>query len=284
MSTGTDDLAESLFAADVFEFADVGSDGSASAGPPGTGAVSAGTGTYVSGGAAASGFNIELAFLGGWAAGLQDAFIASADWLSQLVTGDLQGFFHDGRWIDDLRIEATLADIDGIGGVLGQAGPTLIRTSNLLPIEGLMQFDAADADRMQADGLWEDVVLHEMMHVLGFGTMWDEMGLLEATGDELRFTGNAAWRAYLDEFPSIAAADPGRDRGVPVETHGSAQTAGGHWDEAVFGDEMMTGYIARDAELSRMSVAALSDMGYATVADEILSDVLRCGADDTFLV
>ena len=35
-----------------------------------------------------------------------------------------------------------------------------------------MSFDTADLARMEADGSLTDVILHEMGHVLGFGTLW----------------------------------------------------------------------------------------------------------------
>ena len=79
--------------------------------------------------------------------------------------------------IDDISITATLEAIDGVGGVLGSAGPREIRgDGTYLPSSGAMRFDIADADDMLANGQWESVVLHEMMHALGFGTLWNLMG------------------------------------------------------------------------------------------------------------
>jgi hypothetical protein len=42
-----------------------------------------------------------------------------------------------------------------------------------------MSFDTADLDRMEADGCLQDVILHEMGHVLGFGTLWSLMDLMD---------------------------------------------------------------------------------------------------------
>ena len=36
-----------------------------------------------------------------------------------------------------------------------------------------MQFDSADAVNYLNNGLWDDIITHEMMHVLGFGTLWN---------------------------------------------------------------------------------------------------------------
>ena len=51
------------------------------------------------------------------------------------------------------------------------------RNSSLLPIQGNITFNSADVTRMVADGSFASVVLHEMGHVLGIGTMWAAEGL-----------------------------------------------------------------------------------------------------------
>ncbi|RYG89735.1 hypothetical protein EU803_16410 [Loktanella sp. IMCC34160] len=174
-----------------------------------------------------------------------------------------------GRYAtDDITISASLTDIDGVGGILGQAGPTVVRTADGTPIAGIMEFDIADAEDFDALGLFNDIVLHEMLHTLGFGTLWDYMGLTSgsiATGD-LVFTGQNANDVYESEFADIAASD-GFDFGVPIEMDGAAGTAGGHWDEVLFVNEIMTGYINDANYLSLTSIAALEDMGYDTVFD-----------------
>ena len=77
--------------------------------------------------------------------------------------------------VDDLLIFAEVRAIDGVGGILGAAGPCLIRVANGLTIIGYMEFDEADLVDLAAFGHLEDVVLHEMAHVLGLGTLspWD---------------------------------------------------------------------------------------------------------------
>ena len=72
-----------------------------------------------------------------------------------------------------------MADIDGVGGVLAQSGPTMTRstTSNGkamqdagISISGTMEFDIADSAAGFKDGSLLTVVTHEMGHVLGIGT------------------------------------------------------------------------------------------------------------------
>ncbi len=223
--------------------------------------------TYTSGGDADSSYNVEVVFEDGeWTETLQDAFVSAADYLSSIILDDLPDFFGT----DDLSITAALSDIDGEGNVLGSAGPTYIRLDTSLPITGIMEFDVADAEALEEDGIWDDVVLHEMLHTLGFGALWDEgyMDLTEGSveEDDLVFTGELANEVYLEEFSEEAAAD-GFDFGIPVETEGGEGTAGGHWDEDVFVDEIMTGYIDDSNFVSEMTIASLEDMGYDTVLD-----------------
>ena len=225
--------------------------------------------SYTSGGDAATSFNIEVIFKGGgWTEALQQAFIDAADYLSTIITADISDVFFRGKIIDDIRIDAKLTSIDGVGGILGQAGPTAYRTSNFLPATAIMEFDTADADQLLTDGLWPDVIFHEMMHSIGFGTMWELMGLVTDVNGDLRFNGDLATAQYALEFDT--SGDPLADIGVPIETDFGPGTAGGHWDEETFDTEIMTGIIGSYADLdpsaenylSDMTVAALDDMGY----------------------
>ncbi|MDU8910513.1 leishmanolysin-related zinc metalloendopeptidase [Aestuariicoccus sp. MJ-SS9] len=225
---------------------------------------------YTSGGDAATTYNVEIIFSGTWTTALQDAFIASADFISGLILGDVTDVIGGGSRIDDISIDASLIDIDGSGGVLGRAGPTAVRGGSYLPATAIMEFDVADAETYDGRGLWDDIILHEMLHSLGFGTMWSYMGLATGSvaGGDLRFTGDLANDFYRTEFTDIYNADGGRDAGIPIETDGGSGTAGGHWDELLFVGEIMTGYINGSNYLSTMSVAALEDMGYDTVLDD----------------
>jgi hypothetical protein len=69
--------------------------------------------------------------------------------------------------IDDVYICAAYNRIDGRGRILGSAGPTYIRTADLLTITGEMQFDRSDIGDLQAGGNFNTVILHEMGHILG---------------------------------------------------------------------------------------------------------------------
>lgn len=228
-----------------------------------------------------SNYNVEVVFQGTWPASLRDDFVRAADYLSTIIRGDLP----DWRGVDDLRINATLQQMDGAGGTLGFAGPTAIR-GNGLPTQGQMTFDIADAGTLEAQGSFAEVALHEMMHCVGLGTVWDLLGLTEGSpqSGSMRFTGENATQAYHAIFPQIAGRDPGASRGVPVETDGGEGTAGGHWDEDTFGTELMTGYHNRGNFISGMTVASLEDMGYDTIYNPANPGAAMPQLDDLLLV
>ncbi|HYG67137.1 MAG TPA: leishmanolysin-related zinc metalloendopeptidase, partial [Anaeromyxobacteraceae bacterium] len=163
--------------------------------------------------------------------------------------------------VDDLLVLVRFERIDGRGGVVGRAGPCVIRDASSLPILGIMHFDSADLADLEAAGQLESVILHELLHVTGLGTLWAALGRIAGTGTtDPVFTGPAARSAFLE-------LDGGATYGgipVPVESTGGAGTAEGHWRESVFGRELMTGWISGTSQpLSRTSVASLADLGYA---------------------
>jgi hypothetical protein len=120
-----------------------------------------------------------------------------------------------------------------------------------------MQFDTADLATMQANGTLNDVIAHEMGHVLGIGTIWTARGLLTgANGNNPRFTGANARR----EYGTLKGAGP---TAVPVENTGGPGTRNSHWRETVFSNELMTGFVSGPPNpMSRLTVASLKDLGY----------------------
>src|SRR5207237_8476308 len=93
-----------------------------------------------------------------------------------------------------------------------------------------MQFDIVDVADMGAS-VFSQVVLHEMSHSLGFGSIWDRLGLV-TNG---QYTGANAVNAFHSVLHGTG--------NIAVEQDGGAGTAGSHWGETTFGNELMTGYI-----------------------------------------
>jgi len=236
-------------------------------------------------------YNIQVEFYGDlWTNDLLDAFVASADLISSLIgeglpSGTYRGPYDEPYWRQDVRtsddivIEAYLTNIDGPGGVLGQAGPTYVRSSDGvtidgLPLAGIMEFDEADAQNLLNDSLWDDTVFHEMMHVMGIGTYWDlgNEPWDSLVGDSVvlfddKGTGTTSDDIYGYEYFGDANDYFDDYATIPVESDGGPGTAGGHWDEEALQNEIMTGFIDNTNYLGEISVAALYDLGYAPVQD-----------------
>ncbi|MEN8375933.1 MAG: leishmanolysin-related zinc metalloendopeptidase [Gemmatimonadota bacterium] len=216
-------------------------------------------------------FDIEVRFLSETTTAQQFAFaVAQAVWRSAII-GDIiaaqinnQNCLEFGPFteiVDDLLILAEVIPIDGPGNILGRAGPCLVRTSNDLPAVGIMSFDEADLASLEAAGLLDEVIVHEMGHVLGLGTVkWAPPLLMRAGTNDPIFTGAATLTAFDNVGGASYTGDP-----VPVENIGEDGdgTYGVHWRESVFDNELMTGFLNAGVNpLSVVSIASMEDLGY----------------------
>jgi hypothetical protein len=126
-----------------------------------------------------------------------------------------------------------------------------------------MQFDTADISALADNGQLKLVILHEMAHVMGFGTIWDWLGLLSGQGTtNPRFNGPVATAEYNAIFGVS-------ESGVPVENGGGRGTAEAHWRASVLGNELMTGFMRSGgaAPISRVTVGHFADLGYTVDLD-----------------
>jgi hypothetical protein len=164
--------------------------------------------------------------------------------------------------VDDLVIFVDLVAIDGPGGVLGSAGPCFIRQSNSIPIAGIMRFDTADLAALEARNQLLEVILHEMGHVIGIGSLWAQKNLRDVSvTDDPIFTGTQARNAFL--APSFGGTNCAC-RAVPIEGGTQTGTALVHWRESVLRRELMTGFLQQGGvnPLSILTISALADYGY----------------------
>lgn len=172
--------------------------------------------------------------------------------------------FPDIDTIDDLVIEVALAPIDGPGGILGQAGPQFVRTEDFLSLTGVMFFDVDDLDFLEEIDLFEEVIVHEMGHVLGIGTLWNtapfgfDRTLRAGPDSNPYFTGrkaNVFWNAE------------GGTNELPIENMGGPGTALGHWRESTLNNELMTGFLnLGENPLSRITAGSMKDLGYGSAS------------------
>ncbi len=180
--------------------------------------------------------------------------------------------------IDDIVIYAEVVPIDGAGGILGSAGPCVYRLGSFHTVVGRMRFDSADLATLETQGRLADVILHEMGHVLGFGTFWSDLGLLTGpvAGDPF-FNGVAARAAWTAATQALGFTG----NIVPVEGGSQPGTSGSHWRESIARNELMTGFLNQGVNpLSAFTINSMRDMGYVVndlVAEEFTLSALLQG-------
>lgn len=128
--------------------------------------------------------------------------------------------------------------------------------------------------KLKEDQLYA-VLLHEVGHVLGIGTVWNlpNSPLIlyqEDNKDKYYYTGPAALREYRSQFSKDLSDNL---LGIPLEDDGGEGTEGSHPEEDMnrtiqgklhpgLQDELMTGWIKSLVSLSRITLGFLEDIGY----------------------
>lgn len=241
-------------------------------------------------------FNIELIYLSAVTASQRAAFEAAAARWSAVVVSDHQDFIYNRdqldprcgyvegdmvqRTGDDLVIFAGVTDIPDTpeANVLANAGPCYNRNPGDGTTQiGIMNFDIDDIDDLEANGQFDETVLHEMGHVIGVGTYWTALGLIDNPSSpncqaqnpgpgnpnvDTVFNGPMAFNAF-NEIGGSASPD-----GVPADNSAMCGSADSHWRESVFTNELMSPSIAEDdvyLPLSIVTIASIADMSMYVV-------------------
>ncbi len=224
--------------------------------------------------AAPSTYDIQVRFIGdGATPRLREAFTRAAARWSQVIVGDVgstvlnAGAGECQSWmpavnetVNDLVVYVRATKIDGPNKVVAQASPCYVNSETKLPIVGFFELDSEDVDVLMNRNVLDDVVLHEMGHVLGLGTLWNyKRSLLVGAGtDDPYFTGSGARAAFVAAGGGLYGGNA-----VPVENSGSQGTRDAHWRASVFGNELMQGFAqAGGMPLSGVTVGSLADLGY----------------------
>lgn len=215
-----------------------------------------------------SAYQIDLKFIdspsGSVPAAIRQLAREAANRWQQVILGDLPNVpLSGGLAIDDFELTVQMGLLGGAtnapNGAIANATATAYRQGQYgLPYQGITGLDPFDVLDISTPALRQwvlDVITHELGHALGFGP-----------GDDFfdRWVSGTGWTGpnAVREYTAISGTT---QQSVPLETGGGAGTAGAHWAEDVFGDELMTG-IAADVgvamPLSRVTVGALQDMGY----------------------
>lgn len=253
------------------------------------------------GGSVTPGFNIILNYNDAPTVDEAAAFAnAEATWES-IITG----YKIDDIFDTNVTININLNPIDGVGGLLGSgttnfvklnAAQNAVTSTYVYTDSGTMTFDTADTAALALAGNLESIILHEMAHVLGFGTLWSATTAnpLFVGRQELyvsgsgQYTGADALAAWQTEFSGQGGATF-----VPVELGGGIGTANGHWNEVDGGFptgitevnapnrdvnlELMTGWFTPGSFISETTIQQFSDIGYTVIPEPTSLALLGLG-------
>jgi hypothetical protein len=234
-------------------------------------------------------FNVDVRFFGPPpAADAEAAFLEAAARIRATIVGDIPDVDIPTRFnnagidisfcgvpgvvvneiVDDVLIYASVAPIDGIDKILASANICVIRNQGRLTTIGVMKFDVVDIAGLISTGRLDDVVLHEMLHIVGFGTIWTDTrrpGGVLLTGfgtDNPRYTGSLGISACGSAGGTDACAGGVAVEGLPF----GSGTADSHWRELTFNSELMTGFVEQPGipmQFSAITIQSLADAGYS---------------------
>ena len=238
-------------------------------------------------------FDIELVFIDAVTASQEAAFESAAERWASIITTDIADIDLSNQPIaadacvegqplvadivDDVRIYVKIEPIDGPGGTVASAGPCFIRGLSMLPILGAILLDSEDLANLESTGNIVTLAIHDMGHVLGFGALWPDFGLLvnpsvpSNANADTHFAGPLAIAAFDDAGGTTYTGGAK----VPVENTAEEGSADGHWRESVLRQELMTPFFVpgQALPLSAISVESLADLGYRS--DVSMADIFR---------
>jgi len=199
--------------------------------------------------------------------GYESYFQAAADYWNNIIVD----YNSIDSWDDEaptgFTLYAGIGNVDGVDGILAGAGVEAVTYGYLTSGQpytyataGYSTVDSTDLSSMIADGSLQSTINHELAHALGFGTLW-EYNYDLWTGDELYVEGSGEYIG-INALYAYQQAGNLEATYIPVELGGGSGTADGHWDESIFGAELMTGYANLDEYLDEITIQSFADLGY----------------------
>jgi len=234
----------------------------------------------------ASNFTLDVRFFGpAMDPTIQAAFTTAAARIQGLVTGALTpvalsaatinlagdcgitGVTQVSETTTGVIVYSTVGTLSS--GILASAGPCYFRPSGGggTSLIGVIKFSSTFVQGLASDGRLGDVILHEMLHTLGVGPLWQNKFLVGGAGTSASiFTGPLAVGGCQFHGGGSNCAST-----IPLETTGGVGTRDVHWRENTtatgigFNTELMTGYVESAGiamPLSKMTIGSLADLGY----------------------
>ncbi|MCC7055466.1 MAG: hypothetical protein IT355_19485 [Gemmatimonadaceae bacterium] len=173
-----------------------------------------------------------------------------------LATGECRNVVPVSQFVSGLRV---LVRVDTLPSrIAGLGGPCVMRAGGL-PLLGTLTLNIFTVSQL-SDRKLDDLLQHEVGHVLGIGSLWGRgtlAGLVSGdnTSPDPIFVGPAA----LSAFGRLGRSGFFSGRRVPLEVR-----VLGHWRGDAFGGELMAPSLTPSAvqPTSAVTVAALRDLGW----------------------
>ncbi len=193
----------------------------------------------------------------------------------EIIVGDLPYAFIEGHGIvDDILIEVAVGDVDlsfpsveqdilAISSVLDQRSEADAGAGALPTYSRIVINPEEIGELLNLD----EFVMHTIGRALGFGSLWEEFGLVRDTDGVATYTGSNALREmselWGDRNGGIVMLEDGADGALANE----------YWREGLFVSELMTSRVGLrrfvpntsgnpDNPISRLTIAAMQDLGY----------------------
>lgn len=169
----------------------------------------------------------------------------------------------------------------GEGNTIATAGPIYLEQDTYRPFVGVVHLCISKAASMlDEQAYYEVVVLHEMMHALGYGTIFNYMKdmVQNTTVNEMKFQ-----QIVSPKVVDIAKKHFGCDslNGVLLENDGGEGTANSHWEITLYSGELMVGWISstKPNKLTKLTLSWLEDTGIYEV-DYTAAEELTYGKNE----
>ena len=173
----------------------------------------------------------------------------------RLGVGECRNAVAVAQFITGLRV---LVKLDTLPArIAGQGGPCVIRSTGL-PLLGTISLNILTFDAL-SDRKLDDLLQHEVGHVLGLGTIWGR-GVFapfvvgDSSAPDPIFVGSNA----LAAFSKLGQSNRFTGRTVPLQPN-----VRGHWrGDAFLGEVMAPTLVSTPQPTSAVTVAALRDLGW----------------------
>ncbi|WP_292290163.1 DUF4214 domain-containing protein [Marivita sp.] len=204
-----------------------------------------------------------------------NAFEEAVERWEDIIVGDLPYAFVDGYgYVDDILIEVAVEDIEltfeGVEQTILAISSVLDQRDGASGASALPTYSRIVINSEEVGALLnlDEFVANTIGRALGFGSLWEEFGIVRPIEGVATYTGINGLRELSelsDDLNGANALEDGADGALAAE----------YWSEAVFNQELMTPRVELrrpevgpgnpnnpDNPISALTIAAMQDLGY----------------------